>query len=137
MARPGLSVRGLSSRARFSIIPSDLRHLFVVLAAIAAIAAAAPTLASAAAPSPAGVTGVALSGSVDLAWQTVSGATAYNVYRGTTPTTATTLISPVGGVAATGFTDTTAVNGTTYYYAVKPIVAGAESGSSAVVQSTP
>src|SRR5439155_17005042 len=86
----------------------------LLAAAVAALALAAPALAQAA-PSPAGLTGVALSASVDLAWQPAAGATAYNVYRGTTPTSVTTLISPVGGVAATGFTDTGAVNGTTYY----------------------
>src|SRR5207245_739700 len=104
--------------------------------AVAALALAAPALAEAA-PSPAGLAGVALNGSVDLAWQPAAGASAYNVYRGTTPTTVTTLVSPVGGVAATGFTDSSVVNATTYYYVVKPIVAGSESGSSATISATP
>ncbi|MDX6411698.1 MAG: hypothetical protein QOE91_1214, partial [Gaiellaceae bacterium] len=104
--------------------------------AVAALALAVPALAQAA-PSPSGLTGMARNASVELAWQPAAGATAYNVYRGTTPTTVTTLVTPVGGVAATGFTDNGAVNGTTYYYAVKPIVAGAESGVSATISSAP
>jgi hypothetical protein len=111
------------------------RRLLVVTAVLALVAVAPGR--AAAAPAPAGATGAALDGSVDLAWQPVTGATGYNVYRGTSPSTITTLISPVGGVAATGYTDATAVNGTTYYYAVKPIVGGSESGSSLTVQAKP
>src|SRR5207302_2713333 len=116
--------------------PFTLKRSLLVLVALAAFATAVPATADAAA-SPAGLTGIALDGAADLAWQPVAGASAYNVYRGTTPTTVTTLISPVGGVTATGFTDTGAVDSTTYYYAVKPIVAGAESGASLTAQATP
>jgi hypothetical protein len=114
----------------------SLRRLLVIAAAFAAFAAAAPSWA-AAAPSPTGISAAALDASVDLAWKPVAGVTMYNVYRGTSAASVTTLVSPPGGVAATGFTDTGDVNGTTYFYAVRPIVAGAESGSSAVVQATP
>jgi hypothetical protein len=104
---------------------------------IAMVAAAvAPSLASAAA-APTGPSGIALSGSVELAWQPVAGAGSYSVYRGTSPTAINTVITPPGGVAATGFTDTGAVNGTTYYYAVRSIVTGVESSNSLVVQATP
>ena len=34
---------------------------------------------------PTGLTGLALDGRVELAWQPVSGATGYTVYRGTSP----------------------------------------------------
>src|SRR5438105_2936671 len=97
---------------------ASVRRLLVIVVAAAAVATAAPALA-AAAPSPAGLAGVALDGSVDLAWQPVAGVSAYNVYRGTAAGSVTTLVSPPGGVAATGFTDTAALNGTTYYYVVK------------------
>jgi fibronectin type 3 domain-containing protein len=107
-----------------------------VAAAVAALSLVVPTLAHAAV-SPTGLTGMPLDGSVELAWQSAAGATAYNVYRGTTSTTVTTRVSPVGGVAATGYSDSGLVNGTTYYYAVKPIVAGAESGSSSIIATTP
>ncbi len=100
-------------------------------------AGAAPGLAHAAGPD--GATGVALGGRVQVAWQPVAGATAYSVYRGTSPTAITTLLTPVGGIAApqTSFTDTTAVNGTTYYYAVRSILLGVESPNSLVVQASP
>ena len=67
---------------------------------------------------PVGPTGIALDARAVLAWQPITGATAYNVYRGTTLTTINTAVTPPGGVAApqTSFADTTAVNNTTYYY---------------------
>src|SRR4051794_9540005 len=114
----------------------EVRRAFVIAVALAAIYVAPPAWAAAAA-SPTGLTAVALGASVDLAWQPVAGVTNYNVYRGTTATSVTTLVSPVGGVAATGFTDTSAPNGTTFFYVVKPIVGGAESGSSSTVQAMP
>jgi fibronectin type 3 domain-containing protein len=122
-------------RARAPLDDAAVRRLLVAVAAFAALAVAVPSWA-AAAPSPAGLTAVALDASVDLAWQPVASAATYNVYRGTSAATVTTLVSPFG-VAVTGFKDTSAVNGTTYYYAVKPVVSGAELGSSAVVQTIP
>jgi Domain of unknown function (DUF4082)/Malectin domain/Bacterial Ig-like domain len=113
------------------------------LITIAIVAAALAVLLPSAAPTalqpgaPAGATGIALSGAVELAWQPVSGATSYNIYRGSTISSATTLVSPVAGVAGTSFTDSTAVNGSTYFYAVRSVTAGAESPNSLVVQATP
>ena len=92
-----------------------------MLLATAFVAVVSPALAEAAAPT--GVTGIALDGQVQLAWQPAAGASAYNVYRGLTPGSITTAITPVGGVVTTGFTDTGAVNGTTYYYAVRAVIA--------------
>ncbi len=109
--------------------------IFVAILATTATGFARPAFA--AGPAPSGVTAVALTAKVDLSWQPVAGATAYNVYRGLSLTTVTTLITPVGGVALPGFTDTTAVNGTTYYYAVRSVVAGAESVNSLISQAAP
>ena len=86
---------------------------------------------------PAGVTGMAAEASVQLAWQPAAGASAYTVYRGTSATTITTAVTPAGGVTATSYTDTTAVNGTTYYYAVRSVTGGTESPNSVVVQAKP
>jgi Concanavalin A-like lectin/glucanases superfamily/Malectin domain/Domain of unknown function (DUF1929)/Bacterial Ig domain/Bacterial Ig-like domain len=86
---------------------------------------------------PTGVTGIALDGRVELAWQPVSGADHYSVYRGTSPGAITTLVTPAGGVTATSFVDTTAANGTAYYYVARAIAAGTESTSSVTVQSIP
>jgi fibronectin type 3 domain-containing protein len=113
------------------------------LVTIAIVAAALAVLLPSAAPTapqpavPAGATGIALSGSVELAWQPVAGATSYNIYRGLTVGSATTQISPAGGVAGTSFTDSSAVNGTTYFYAVRAVSSGTESANSLVVQATP
>jgi fibronectin type 3 domain-containing protein len=113
-----------------------VRRVVVALAVLIAVAAlpAAQSLAAPAGP-PTGVTGIALDASVQLAWQSVSGATAYSVYRGTSPTSLTTQLTPTGGISSTSFTDSTAVNGTTYYYAVRAAGDGAESGNSLTVQA--
>lgn len=86
---------------------------------------------------PSGLTGIAEESAVGLAWQPVPGATAYVVYRGTTPTSVTAAVTPNGGVAGTSFTDSSAVDGTTYYYVVHASAAGVESPDSLVVQATP
>src|SRR5207248_10541137 len=97
---------------------------------------AAPTAGQPAAP--AGATGLALSNSVELAWQPVSGVASYAVYRGAAANAVSTLVSPAGGVAGTSFTDPTATNGSAYFYAVRAVAAdGAESANSLIVQATP
>ena len=91
---------------------------------------------------PAGVTGMALDGRVELAWQPAAGATGYRVYRGTSPGAITTplmtspMVPPDLNVPAS-FVDIGAVNGTTYYYAVRAIIGGVESANSRIVQATP
>jgi fibronectin type 3 domain-containing protein len=55
---------------------------------------------------------------VTLNWSSISGASTYKVYRGTTSNTSTmSLLS--GGVSTTSYDDTTATAGTTYYYSIK------------------
>jgi hypothetical protein len=85
---------------------------------------------------PAGLTGFALDGRAELAWQPVAGATGYDVYRGSSPTTIATLMTP-GGVTGTSFLDTSAANATTYYYTVRSVVSGSESGDSQIAQVKP
>jgi len=86
---------------------------------------------------PAGLTGMALDARVELAWQPVSGADHYTVYRGTSPGAITTAVTPAGGVTGTSFTDTTVANGTTYYYVARAVNTGTESVNSLTVQATP
>src|SRR4051794_8326554 len=93
----------------------------VVVAALAVLLpSAAPTAGQPSAPS--GATGIALSNAVQLSWQPVSGGgTTYNVYRGTSMSSVNSLVSPTAGVTGTTFTDTTAGNATTYFYAVRAV----------------
>ena len=108
----------------------------VVAAGLAVLLpSAAPTAVQPAAP--VGPTGIALANAVELTWQPAAGATSYNVYRGSTINGAATLVSPAGGVTAAAFTDTTAANGSTYFYAVRSVASGTESTNSLVVQATP
>jgi len=111
-------------------------RIIILALAVATLAAGSSAGATSGLP-PKGVTGIALNGRVGLAWQNAGGQTAYNVYRGTSPSSITTPLTPVGGVTAKTFTDTSAVNGTTYYYTVRSVSAGLESSDSIVVQATP
>jgi hypothetical protein len=71
-----------------------------------------------------------------LSWTAVTGATAYNVYRGTA--SGTEALLPAGtGVAGTAFTDKTAVNGTHYFYYVTAQSGTLQSGPSNEVSATP
>ncbi len=95
----------------------------------------APTTAPSA---PQGVSAVAGDGQVTIAWNTVSGATAYNVYRDTTSGVTNTPGELIGnGVAGSPYIDNTVTNDTTYYYVVTALNSLGESGPSAVVNATP
>ena len=104
----------------------------MLVAALALLVAAAPATAA-----PGGPTAIALDSAVELAWQPVSGASGYAVYRGTTQSAMSQLLTPAEGVASTTYTDGAVANGTTYYYSVKPIVDGIETGASSTVSATP
>ena len=112
-----------------------LRLLLVFVAAAVMLLGGARAATQPAAP--AGATGMALGGRVELAWQPVSGADHYTVYRGTTPSSIVTAVTPTGGITGTSFTDSSAVNGTTYYYAVRAVNTGTESTNSGTVQAVP
>lgn len=83
---------------------------------------------------PAGLTAAAGNAKVFLKWTHVLGATSYKVYRGTTATAVTTLL---GGDTTNGYIDTTALNNTTYYYAVKASNAAGDSVNSTAVLTKP
>src|SRR5690242_16932506 len=110
------------------------RLLRLVAATALTLFAFAP--AALAASPPGGLTGIALDGRVELAWQPSAGATSYAVYRGTSAASVTTRVTPAGGVLGTSFADTTVANGTTYYYAVRAIE-GVESSDSKLAQAAP
>jgi hypothetical protein len=116
-----------------------MRRIIVVLLAMAALGITLPSAApSAQQPAaPIGADAVALDGAVELAWHPVAGSTSYNVYRGTSAGSVSTLVSPPSGLTTTTFTDSSAANGTTYFYAVRDVTGGVESANSLVIQSTP
>jgi fibronectin type 3 domain-containing protein len=87
-------------------------------------------------PVPSGVKATPGDGQVVLTWNAIAGATSFWVWRGTTSTNFTIL---VGNPATNSITDTTAVNGTTYYYEIQTVGADGSSTSAycAPVSATP
>lgn len=95
--------------------------------------AANPAPASATA-APSGLTATAGNAMVMLKWAASSHATGYNVKR------ATTSGGPYTQIAAptsTGYADSSAANGTTYFYIVSALNSGGESANSAQVSALP
>ena len=84
-------------------------------------------------PTPTGLAATAGNNHVALTWNASSGATSYNVKRSTSTNTETTIASPT----TNSFDDTTAVNGTTYFYVVSAVGTGGESVNSSEVSATP
>lgn len=84
---------------------------------------------------PVGVTATAGNQTVTLAWDDVPGATSYTIYWTTSPGVTTGASS--FSTAASTYIHSSAVNGTTYFYAVTARIGGAESALSAEVSATP
>ncbi|HXJ56559.1 MAG TPA: fibronectin type III domain-containing protein, partial [Verrucomicrobiae bacterium] len=84
---------------------------------------------------PTGLTATAGDARVDLNWNPSSGATSYNVKRSTVSGGPYTTIA--SGVTTTAYTDTTAANGTTYYYVVTAVNAAGEGPDSNQAVATP
>ena len=94
------------------------------------------TAASGSLPSdPANLTGVAGSGQVALSWTASTGATAYNVYRGTVLDGEAT--TPIATVIGPSYTDTHATNGTLYFYEVAATNSVGTSGDTNQITMTP
>ncbi|MDH5217554.1 MAG: hypothetical protein OEX19_07655, partial [Gammaproteobacteria bacterium] len=73
--------------------------------------------------------------SVNLTWAAATGASSYNIYR--SETSASYGAALTTGVTTTGYDDSTAVNGTTYYYTVTAVNAVWESSMSGEVSALP
>jgi len=86
-------------------------------------------------PTPTGLTATPGNGSVALAWTASSGATGYNIYRGTTSGGEGS--TPVATTASTSYTDTGLTNATTYYYTVSATNSAGTSAQSSEVSATP
>jgi DNA-binding beta-propeller fold protein YncE/fibronectin type 3 domain-containing protein len=85
---------------------------------------------------PTDLVAVGLNNRVDLSWNAPSGgATSYRVKRATTSGGPYSNLNT--NVAATSYSDTTAVNGTTYYYVVSAQNAAGEGPNSAQASATP
>jgi kumamolisin len=97
----------------------------------------APTSVSTTPPAtPTGVTAVAGDRQVTVSWTASSGATSYNVYRGTSAGGEGT--TPIAtGVIATTYTDSAVTNGVTYYYKVSATNSVGSSNLSSEVSAMP
>jgi fibronectin type 3 domain-containing protein len=83
---------------------------------------------------PTNLTATAGNAVVTLAWTASTGATGYNVKRATTSGGPyTQLAAP----SSNGYTDSSVINGTTYYYVVSALNSTGESANSAQVSATP
>jgi hypothetical protein len=85
---------------------------------------------------PTGLSASAGNGQVTLSWSASSGATSYNLYRGTSAggESATPIKT---GLTGTSVTDTGLVNGTAYYYEVAAVNSVGTSGLSSEASATP
>ena len=83
---------------------------------------------------PTNLTATAGNQQASLTWTASSGATSYNVKRGTASGGPYTT---VGSPAGTTYADTSLTNGTAYYYVVTAVDATGESGNSNQATATP
>lgn len=86
-------------------------------------------------PPPTGLSATAGNSQVSLSWTASTGATSYNVKRATVTGGPYTTIA--SGVTSPSYVDTSAVNGTTYYYVVSAVNSSGESANSSEVSATP
>ena len=87
-------------------------------------------------PAPTGLSAAAGNSTVSLSWTGSSGATSYNVYRGTTSGGENS--TPIAtGLTGTSYTDSSVTNGTTYFYTAKALNAAGTSGASNEASATP
>ena len=83
---------------------------------------------------PASVSATGGDNQVALTWTASTGATGYNIQRSITNGGPYTVI---GTAAGASYTDSTATNGTTYYYVVSATLGAGQSGNSNQVSATP
>ena len=87
-------------------------------------------------PAPTGLSAAGGNSTVSLSWTGSSGATSYNVYRGTSSggESGTPIAS---GLTGTSYTDSSVTNGSTYFYKVAAVNAAGTSGQSNEASATP
>lgn len=116
-------------------VSNGTTYYYSVTALCSGVESAASTQASAlpqaqVAGVPGGVSAVSANSQVTVSWNSVNGAAGYNIWRSTVHLSQGTQLNS-SAVTALSYTDTTAVNGTTYYYSVTSLSAGGESVPSA------
>jgi fibronectin type 3 domain-containing protein/DNA-binding beta-propeller fold protein YncE len=92
-----------------------------------------PTLSAAVASSPTGLTASLTNNQILLTWAPSFGATSYNVERATTNGGPYTIIANTTG---TNYTDSSVLNGTTYYYVLSSVSLSGTSANSLQVSAT-
>ena len=141
----GLTTGGPFTAMATTAVPSytdtsaqnDTTYYYVVAATAGGLQSefCAPVPATAAAPpaTPTGLTAHTADGSVTLNWNATAGALAYQVLRGT--------VAGIYGlpirVSGTSYTDATATDGTTYYYAVQSVGSTGSSAPTPAISATP
>ena len=86
-------------------------------------------------PVPTGLTATAGNAQAALIWTAVTGATGYNVKRGSASGGPYTTVA--SNVSTASYTNTGLTNGTTYYYVVSALIGTRESANSSQVPATP
>ncbi|HMP90636.1 MAG TPA: hypothetical protein PJ991_10565 [Kiritimatiellia bacterium] len=86
---------------------------------------------------PGGVNATAGNDMVSLSWNSMGGGVTYNVKRSTVQGGPYTTLPAGDGISATSLEDTTAANGSTYYYVVSAISSSCEGPDSSEVSATP
>jgi hypothetical protein len=129
----------VTSGTAVSVTPTDTTTYILTVTNSAGVTATQTATVTVNATNPAAPTGLSAeagNAAIALSWTASAGATSYNVYRGTTPggESASALAT---GITTTTYTDSTAVNNTTYYYKVAAVNEAGTSPMSNEASATP
>lgn len=138
----GTKISGATSPYTHASLTNSTKYYYIVTvvnssgeSVESAQVSATPTATAVTAPT--GVTASAGNGQVTLTWNAVTGATSYTAYRGIASGALGTKTAIKTGITTIGYTDTAAVNGTTYYYQLTAVNANGESSGSSEVSAAP
>jgi polygalacturonase len=86
-------------------------------------------------PAPSNLMAIGTNLLINLNWDAVTGATTYNLHRGTTNNGSYPTV--FSGLTTTDYADTEVTNGATYFYVVTSVISDVESTNSSQVSATP
>ena len=115
---------------------TDVTNYTVVITNFSGVVTSTPAalvLGASAPPAPSGLTASPTNLLINLRWNSVAGATNYNLKRGTENGGPYPRV--FGGLALTNYSDTAATNAVTYYYVVSALAAGSEGTNSLAVSA--